>query len=72
MSQVWYTGPIGKMADPTHGVNLGFEVRHPQICPTSCVTDGSYIYIACSRVCSGDVPTIAMVGDSSDGEVRQK
>jgi purine-cytosine permease-like protein len=28
MSQVWYTGPIGKMAGGTHGADLGFEIRH--------------------------------------------
>lgn len=27
MSQVWYTGPIGKMAGATFGADLGFEVR---------------------------------------------
>jgi NCS1 nucleoside transporter family len=26
MSQVWYTGPIGKMAGGTHGADLGFEL----------------------------------------------
>ena len=28
MSQVWYTGPIGKMAGGTHGADLGFEVHN--------------------------------------------
>ena len=29
MSQVWYTGPVGKMAGATFGADLGFEVRAP-------------------------------------------
>jgi purine-cytosine permease-like protein len=27
MSEVWYTGPLGKLAGATYGADLGFEVR---------------------------------------------
>lgn len=27
MSEVWYTGPLGKMAGAEFGADLGFEVR---------------------------------------------
>ncbi|KAG1722070.1 hypothetical protein EDB19DRAFT_1916939 [Suillus lakei] len=26
MSEVWYTGPLGKMAGATYGADLGFEL----------------------------------------------
>lgn len=71
MSQVWYTGPIGKMVGATHGADLGFEVRIQRIPECSArITDVWCFDIACSWVCCGDVSTSAMDGNSADGEMK--
>ncbi|KAF8546181.1 hypothetical protein OG21DRAFT_1211179 [Imleria badia] len=48
MSQVWYTGPIGKMAGVTSGADLGFEFCSRDV-PTSSMVgdslDGKVVFI---------------------------
>ena len=79
MSQVWYTGPIGKMAGATYGTDLGFEVHTAPFLDITVLNQSVSLMhffffpscIARSLFFSSDISTFAMDGDSLDGEVSK-
>ena len=44
MSQVWYIGPIGKMAGAASGADLGFEVRQKGLNIIAHITDTCFFF----------------------------